>query len=89
MADSTMPPDGSAAPLSSMRELMDAWSRFRAGDVAPCPNDGSSLALSVDASAGVYRFVCTSCGTASSWFGSGPTGTLEIRPLAVPLGAPE
>jgi hypothetical protein len=89
MADPATPPDGSPAPLSSMKELVDAWTRFRAGEVVPCPNDSASLALSVDASAGVYRFVCTTCGTASSWFESGPTGSVEVRPLAAPPPPPE
>jgi hypothetical protein len=84
MADAAPPPESSSAPLSSVRELVDAWKRFRAGEIVPCPTDGASLALSVDASVGVYRFVCTTCGTASSWFESGPTGTLEVRPLAQP-----
>jgi hypothetical protein len=89
MPDPATPPDGSPAPLSSMEELVDAWTRFRAGEVVPCPNEDASLALSVDASAGVYRFVCTTCGTASSWFESGPTGSVEVRPLALPPAAPE
>jgi len=89
MPDAATPPDGSPAPLSSMKELVDAWTRFRAGEVVPCPNDGESLALSVDASAGAYRFVCTTCGTASSWFESGPTGSVEIRPLAQTSPPPE
>jgi hypothetical protein len=89
MPDAATPPDGSPAPLSSLRELVDAWVRFRAGEVVACPNDGASLALSVDASAGAYRFVCTTCGTASSWFESGPTGTVEVRPLIQPPAAPE
>jgi hypothetical protein len=84
MADAAPPPEGSSAPLSSVNELVDAWKRFRAGEVVACPTDGASLALSVDASVGAYRFVCTTCGTASSWFESGPTGTLEVRPLVAP-----
>jgi hypothetical protein len=89
MPDPATPPDGSPVPLSSMEELVDAWTRFRAGEVVPCPNEDASLALSVDASAGVYRFVCTTCGTASSWFESGPTGSVEVRPLALPPAPPE
>jgi len=88
MADAATP-EGPSGPLSSMEELVAAWMRFRAGDVVPCPNDGASLALSVDASAGAYRFVCTTCGTASSWFESGPTGTIEVRSVAQPSHAPE
>jgi hypothetical protein len=89
MADAAPPPESSPAPLSSMQELVDAWSRFRAGEVVPCPNDRASLALSVDASVGIYRFVCTTCGTASSWFESGPTGTIEVRQLVAPPAGPE
>jgi hypothetical protein len=87
MPDAGTPPDSTAAPLGSMKELVDAWTRFRAGEIVACPTDGAALALSVDASAGVYRFVCTTCGTASSWFEAGPTGTLEIRrPMQLPAG---
>jgi hypothetical protein len=68
------PPHGPRTPLDATDELRTAWDRFRAGDVVPCPLDGAHLALSVDASAGIYRFVCTQCGAASPWFESGATG---------------
>jgi hypothetical protein len=72
------PPEGLKAPFAATEELRAAWDRFRAGDVVPCPLDRAHLALAVDASTGVYRFVCTQCGAASPWFESGPTG-LRLR----------
>jgi hypothetical protein len=75
----------SAAPLSSVEELQEVWDAFRTGSPATCPTDGSSMALSVDGSVGVYRFVCTRCGTASVWFESGPNGmTLRTGPGKAP-----
>jgi hypothetical protein len=59
-------------------ELRASWSRFRAGEVVPCPVDQAPRALAVDASAGTYRFVCTQCGVASAWFESGPAG-IQVR----------
>ncbi len=52
------PADGVAAPLASPAEVSAAWTKFRAGDVAPCPADSAPLALAVDGTALVYRFVC-------------------------------
>ncbi len=66
------------AGLGSVEELGSVWDRFRAGGVVACPRDGAPMALAVDAAAGAYRFVCTSCGTASPWFESGPNG-LKIK----------
>jgi hypothetical protein len=77
MPDAERPPGGSHAPLSE-NQLRIAWDEFRAGAVVDCPNDGSPLALAVDASAGTYRFVCTCCGTATPWFESTPQG-VRIR----------
>jgi hypothetical protein len=74
MADTDRPPDGAPEPLASASVLQAAWERFRAGDAVACPVDGAPLALAVDASAAIYRFVCTHCGTASEWFESGLTG---------------
>jgi hypothetical protein len=65
-------PDG--APLASLEELREVWDRFRTGSTVACPSDAAPMALSVDGSAGVYRFVCTRCGTASAWFESGTAG---------------
>jgi hypothetical protein len=59
-------------------ELRACWSRFRSGDPVPCPLDQAPLALAVDASAGAYRFVCTTCGASSAWFESGPSG-IQLR----------
>jgi hypothetical protein len=73
-ADTEAPPP----PLSTAEELREAWSVFREGNTVPCPRDGKPLALAVDASAGVYRFVCTQCGVASVWFESGADG-IRVR----------
>lgn len=77
MADA-QPPDGPDGALNSADELALLWDRFRTGGAVACPGDGVPLALAVDASAGVYRFVCPRCGVASPWFESGPGG-LVIR----------
>jgi hypothetical protein len=77
MVDVTEPESPEA--LSSLDELRDVWNRFRAGDCVPCPRDTAPLALAVDASAGLYRFVCTHCITASPWFESDPLGVIRIR----------
>jgi hypothetical protein len=74
MADATPPPDASHAPLGNLDELNDLWTRFRTGAMVLCPADQGPLALAVDASVGIYRFVCTQCGVASPWFESGPDG---------------
>ncbi len=78
MTDTARPPSGPHPPLTTVDELRAVWDGFRAGGTAPCPTDGAPLALSVDGSGGVYRFVCTRCGTASTWFESGPSG-LALR----------
>ncbi len=67
------------APLSSPDEVRDVWNRFRAGDCVRCMRDSAPLALAVDASAGLYRFVCTACSVASPWFESDPSGVVRIR----------
>lgn len=71
------PPEGVAAPLTSPDEVSKAWNAFRDG-VAPCPADGAPLALAVEGTANVYRFVCVKCGAASAWFEAG-TGGLKTR----------
>lgn len=76
MVDSSKPDE--ASRLDDADTLGDIWARFRAGDVVPCPFDGSRFALSVDGVAGVYRFVCTGSGHASPWFEAGPIG-LHLR----------
>jgi hypothetical protein len=68
------PPESVASPLSSPEEVSAAWNLFRKGGVAPCPADGAPLALAVDGTANIYRFVCTKCGAASTWFEAGPGG---------------
>jgi len=57
------------------------WDQFRSGRTVACPTDGAPMALSVDGSVGVYRLVCTTCGTSSVWFESGANGmTLRAGP---------
>jgi hypothetical protein len=77
MPEAERPPGDAYAPLSD-DELRGAWDLFRTGAPVPCPHDGAPLALAVDASAGVYRFVCTGCGASSPWFESTPQG-LRLR----------
>lgn len=78
MSDAQKSPDDSQAQLGSTDELRTAWNHFRSGSGVACPLDRAPLALAVDASAGIYRFVCTECGTASAWFESGPAG-IHVR----------
>jgi hypothetical protein len=77
-----------AAPhdqLTSLDELASVWEQFRAGAMVACAKDGGPLALAVDAGAGAYRFVCTSCGNSSPWFECGPAG-LRVRSTIPALG---
>jgi hypothetical protein len=74
MANADKPSDGSNLGPSAVDELAGAWEYFRAGAIVACAQDNAPLALSVDASAGAYRFVCTQCGASSFWFESGPDG---------------
>jgi hypothetical protein len=60
--------DADAAPLSTIAGLRPVWERFRRGGVALCPVDMGPMALAVDGSVDVYRFVCVQCGHASPWF---------------------
>ena len=78
MADARDPAKASKAPLGSLEEVQLLWDLFRTGGMVSCPVDQAGLALSVDAAAGAYRFVCTLCGSASPWFESGPTG-IHVR----------
>ena len=82
MPDAPKPPEGTPA-LSTAEDVKAAWDRFRNGASVPCPSGSGMLALSVDASSGVYRLVCTSCGLASPWFESGPGG-LRLRGQSQP-----
>lgn len=68
--------DGAARePLTlSQAEISQLWAKFRAGEIIQCPRDASGMALAVDGAAKAYRLVCTSCGLASPWFGTTPTG---------------
>jgi hypothetical protein len=65
MPDAT---DASPAPLSTLAGLKPVWERFRSGGIAPCPVDGGPMALAVEGSVDIYRFVCVQCGHASPWF---------------------
>ena len=69
-----MPQTAKPSQLSSASELGKVWDAFCEGRVVACARDAGSMALSVDAAAGVYRFVCTSCGYASPWFESTEDG---------------
>ena len=62
------PSDAGSGPLGSVESLLPVWESFRKGGVVPCPADGSPMALSVDGANASYRFVCTRCGVASTWF---------------------
>jgi hypothetical protein len=79
MSDATKPSDRpSSSTLAAAPDIQVLWDAFRQGAVVLCPADGAPLALSVDGSAGVYRFVCTRCGLASPWFESG-SGGVHVR----------
>lgn len=71
------PPEGAATPLTSPEEVAATWAQSRTG-VALCPVDGAPLALAVDGTAHVYRFVCVKCGAASAWF-EATMGVLKMR----------
>ena len=82
----------SAGPAVGSREALALrWDEFRKGAQVTCARDANALALSVDPAAGVYRFVCVTCGAPSGWFESGPGG-IKIRVgaalgvTAIPLG---
>ena len=65
MSDAT---DALHAPLSSLVGLRPVWEAFRKGGVATCPVCGGPMALAVEGTVDVYRFVCVQCGTSSPWF---------------------
>ena len=72
--------------LHTLEGVHGIWSHFRAGGSVPCPADGASMALAVDAFAAAYRFVCPTCGTASSWFESGVNGVRVMDDATSPFG---
>jgi len=76
------PPPPRVRGTLTFDEVAPLWEAFRGGAVVPCPGDAGSLALSVDGN-NSYRFVCTLCGTASSWFEAAPAG---IRLRTIPPG---
>jgi hypothetical protein len=84
MANADKPSDGAELGPTSIEELSGAWDYFRAGAIVACALDNAPLALSVDASAGAYRFVCTQCGASSYWFESGPEGVRIHRRSTLP-----
>lgn len=92
MSDAPKTPEGTPS-LTSSEEVKAVWDRFRSGAAAPCPTGNGLMALSVDAGAGAYRLVCTTCGAASPWFESGPGGVRlrgQSQPsLPVRAGTPE
>jgi hypothetical protein len=76
---------GSSPPESphlSHAEIVQLWTKFRAGDVIYCPRDHAGMALAVDGAAKSYRIVCTHCGLASPWFGTTPSGLVFRTPPA-------
>jgi hypothetical protein len=87
MPDAPDAPDALHAPLSSIATLKPVWERFRGGGVAPCPVDGAPMALAVDGTVDVYRFVCVSCGTSSPWFEAKLAGRIFIKGQSGDLGA--
>lgn len=80
-------PDAPHAPLSSIATLKPVWERFRDGGVALCPVDGAPMALAVDGSVDIYRFVCVRCGTSSPWFEAKLGGRIIIKGQSGDLGA--
>ena len=62
----------------STDELVLLWGEFRQGTPAACPRDARPVAVAVDAVAHAYRMICVTCGAASPWFESRPTG-MRIR----------
>jgi hypothetical protein len=82
MVDSP-PPAVLPVPLGTKEELRKVWDCFRKGGTVPCPSDGVSMALSIDAASSAYRFVCTQCGVSSAWFESGPHG-IVVRGHSAP-----
>ncbi|MBL8605963.1 MAG: hypothetical protein JNL38_01530 [Myxococcales bacterium] len=87
MEGDDFPDDAGGIPAAEVATL---WAKFRAGDVVMCPKcDAGAFALAVDGAAKSYRLVCTTCGHASPWFGTTPTG-IVVRgpaPTLVPSNA--
>jgi hypothetical protein len=71
-------PNVEGARELSLEELLPRWDSFRAGAPITCPRDGGPVAIAVDATAQAYRMICVSCGAASPWFESRPTG-IHVR----------
>ena len=68
------------SPHLSHAEIAELWTKFRAGEVVPCPRDTAGMALAVDGAAKAYRLVCTQCGLSSPWFGTTPSGLVFRSP---------
>ena len=73
--------DGADTPHRpiSPEELGPLWDVFRKGKPVPCPRDGGSIAVAVDATSHAYRLICVRCGAATPWFESPPTGVVRVR----------
>ncbi len=74
----------------SVEELQPRWLAFREGGTLACPRDKGPLAIAVDSSAHAYRMICVSCGAATSWFESRPTG-IHVRTgtSSMPVARPD
>jgi hypothetical protein len=79
-------PGWDASFLHTLDGVRGIWTRFRDGGSVPCPADGAPMALAVDAFAAAYRFVCPTCGLASSWFESGANGLRVMDDATTPFG---
>jgi hypothetical protein len=84
--DDAQKPARDAASLHTLDGVRGIWNHFRAGGSVPCPADGVPMALAVDAFAAAYRFVCPTCGMASSWFESGVNGVRVMDEATSPFG---
>jgi hypothetical protein len=73
--------------MFGQEDVAALWKAYRAGGAVKCPRDAGSLALSVDGGSRAYRFVCTECGTSSSWFETAPSG-IHVRTATIPIAAP-
>jgi hypothetical protein len=83
VTDTAGAPDPQPSSLED-EDLAALWKRFRAGEVVVCDRDHAQIALSVDGASRGYRFVCTQCGRASSWFEDSLGGTFRVRTTTVP-----
>jgi predicted RNA-binding Zn-ribbon protein involved in translation (DUF1610 family) len=73
-----------AAKLHAAEDLDPLWTLFRSGGAPTCPDEDVALALSVDAEAAIYRFVCPRCGRQSAWFQVTARGVVPVRSSLLP-----